>query len=119
MSNTLNAKIVSIISTRKDGTPFTKSNGASYNLVNCVITDGPLKGQRVLAQRTTINADGIVKDEVVIGQEVVLYPSKSDTGTIFLEVSTATPTVSNEMLAEVLYGEVASKSNATADSMFQ
>ena len=104
MNQTLNARIDTISHTRKDGSKFIKSNNAEYILCNCVVTEGPLKGQRVLAQRTTINGDGEVKAEVTVGQDVVLYATKSPTGTIFLEVSTATATVSNDLLNSVLFG---------------
>jgi hypothetical protein len=111
MSKTLNARIDTITNTRQDGSKFIKSNNAEYILCNCIVTEGPLKGQRVLAQRTTINGEGVAKSDVVVGQEVVLYPSVTSTGTVFLEVSTATPTVSNDVLA-AYFNEVEEKVTA-------
>lgn len=40
-----------------------------------ITQDCPLKGTRVIAQRTTKNADGRVKSNVSVGQDILVYPT--------------------------------------------
>ena len=50
-----------------------KSNGGKSELHRATIADGPLKGQVVLANRTTVNKDGDAKSSCAEGDEVTLH----------------------------------------------
>ena len=52
-----------------------KANGASYVLMNVLITSGPATGLTVLATRTTITKDAVVKSVPELNTEVTLYHS--------------------------------------------
>ena len=86
---TYNAQIKSVTAQLKE-----KSNGGKTQLVQAFIVDGPLKGLTVLAQRTVLNAQGVEKPAVAVGDEVTLHhtqqPSAVKAGTMqnFFEVST-------------------------------
>jgi len=86
--STFKATIVSTIEELKN-----KSNGGQTQLCQALITDGPLKGLTVLAQRTVKNAAGAAKPLVKANDDVTLHhsqlPSTTKPGTMtnFFEVS--------------------------------
>ena len=91
------------------GAIFTKqkSNGATYTCVNAEILDGPAKGMIILATRTTITKDGVIKALPNIGDSVVLYhtvvPStkEGEKNQHFFEISTGTLSATNADLDAV------------------
>jgi hypothetical protein len=78
-----------------------KSNGASYVLMNVLITSGPAKGLTVLATRTTITKDAVVKALPELNAEVTLYHSvvpstkEGEKNQHFFEISTGADTANN------------------------
>jgi len=85
---------------------FNKSNGGSYVLQNCKITNaGPLKGTVVSGTRTTKNANGDEKEVVPVGTEVKLFltrvPSDTHAGGYmnFFEISTGLSASQDELNA--------------------
>lgn len=96
---------------------MSKSNGAEYVLINCLILDGPAKGSVVAGTRTVVNAEGIEKSIPSIDDEVTLHhsvvPSTSKPGSFvhFFEISTAMQTESNDALT-ALFGVTAEADNA-------
>ena len=78
-----------------------KANGASYVLMNVLITSGPAKGLTVLATRTTITKEAVVKSVPELNAEVTLYhtvvPStkEGEKNQHFFEISTGSDTASN------------------------
>ena len=84
-----------------------KTNGASYVLMNVLITSGPAKGLTVLATRTTITKDAVVKSVPELNAEVTLYhtvvPStkQGEKNQHFFEISTGSDTASNADLDAV------------------
>lgn len=91
------------------GAIFTKqkSNGATYSCLNVSIEDGPAKGLVVLATRTTITKDGLVKILPVIGDAVTVYhtvvPStkEGEKNQHFFEISTGIMSATNSDLDTV------------------
>ncbi len=86
---------------------LSKVNGAQYVLVNVEITEGPAKGLVVLATRTTLTAEKVVKAIPAIDEEVVLYhtvvPStrEGEKNQHFFEIGTGIQTASNTALDSV------------------
>lgn len=78
-----------------------KANGASYVLMNVLITSGPGKGLTVLGTRTTITKDAVVKSVPELNAEVTLYhtvvPStkEGEKNQHFFEISTGADTATN------------------------
>ncbi len=78
-----------------------KANGASYVLMNVEITSGPAKGLTVLATRTTITKDAVVKSVPEVDAVVTLYhtvvPSTKpgEKNQHFFEISTGADTANN------------------------
>jgi len=75
---------------------FDKANGGEYVLHACLVTEGPLNGKTVTGTRTIANAEGEQKDPVAKGDQVVVYPRKSERGKWFFEISTAIPSISDD-----------------------
>lgn len=86
-----------------------KANGASYVLMNVLITSGPAVGLTVLATRTTITKDAKVKDIPALNAEVTLYHSivpstkEGEKNQHFFEISTGADTASNADL-DAIFG---------------
>ena len=78
-----------------------KANGASYVLMNVLITSGPAKGLTVLATRTTITKEAVVKSVPELNAEVTLYHSvvpstkEGEKNQHFFEISTGSDTANN------------------------
>jgi len=78
-----------------------KSNGASYMLMNVEITSGPAKGLTVLATRTTITKEAVVKSVPEMDSVVTLYHSvvpstkEGEKNQHFFEISTGADTATN------------------------
>ena len=78
-----------------------KSNGASYILMNVEITSGPAKGLTVLATRTTITKEAVVKSVPELDTVVTLYHSvvpstkEGEKNQHFFEISTGADTATN------------------------
>lgn len=68
------AIVVSVMTTDKNDQPLmkTRADGSKspYSLCNLKITEGPLKGKSLLAQRSLENRLGIAKETVAVGDEV-------------------------------------------------
>ena len=115
MSN-YKAKVVSIV----EGTK-TKSNGGEVQLCQTLITEGPLKGLTVLAQRTIKNAEGVSKPSVSVNQEVTLYHSQLESttnpGTMqnFFEVSTGLGATQDDINARLALAVSAATANTLAE----
>ena len=100
------ASIITVITTTKDGEPLmkTRANGeqSPYALCSAKITEGPLKGKSVWAQRTLENRDGIAKDAVAKGDEVfVMVSIVTDAEGVkkpFFEVATSMNATDEEIL---------------------
>lgn len=81
-----------------------KSNGASYILMNVEITSGKATGLTVLATRTTITKEAVVKSVPAVDTEVTLYHSvvpstrEGEKNQHFFEISTGADTASNTEL---------------------
>lgn len=86
-----------------------KSNGASYIYMNVLITSGPAKGLTVLATRTTITKDAVVKDIPALDAEVTLYHSvvpstkAGEKNQHFFEISMGANTATNTDL-DAIFG---------------
>ena len=86
-----------------------KSNGATYVLMNVLITSGPAKGMTVLATRTTLTKDAVVKVIPELNAEVTLYHSvvpstkEGEKNQHFFEISTGADTASNADL-DAIFG---------------
>ena len=86
-----------------------KSNGASYVLMNVLITSGPATGLTVLATRTTVTKDAVVKSLPELNAEVTLYHSvvpstkEGEKNQHFFEISTGADTASNTEL-DAIFG---------------
>jgi archaellum component FlaG (FlaF/FlaG flagellin family) len=84
-----------------------KSNGAQYVLINAEITEGPAKGLIVLATRTTLTKDAVIKEIPAINAEVVLYhtvvPStkEGEKNQHFFEIGLGGETANNTELDKV------------------
>lgn len=50
-----------------------KESGATYVLHTVLVTDGPLEGKKVTAQRTLVNRDQVEKEGVDVDDEITLY----------------------------------------------
>ena len=103
MENTFKAQIKGNASEQV----FTKSNEGEYVLIQCLITEGPLKGQVVSGTRTIKNAEGAVKTVPAIGDSVTLYhramPSTTGSGyKHFFEISTGVLSASDDALTALL-----------------
>lgn len=78
-----------------------KANGASYVLMNVLITSGPATGLTVLGTRTTITKDAVVKSVPELNVEVTLYHSvvpstkEGEKNQHFFEISTGSDTANN------------------------
>jgi len=78
-----------------------KANGASYVLMNVLVTSGPAKGLTVLGTRTTITKDAVVKSVPELNAEVTLYHSvvpstkEGEKNQHFFEISTGSDTANN------------------------
>ena len=78
-----------------------KANGASYVLMNVLVTSGPAKGLTVLATRTTITKEAVVKSVPELNAEVTLYHSvvpstkEGEKNQHFFEISTGSDTANN------------------------
>lgn len=78
-----------------------KANGASYVLMNVLITSGPAKGLTVLGTRTTVTKDAVVKSLPELNAEVTLYHSvvpstkEGEKNQHFFEISTGADTANN------------------------
>ena len=88
---------------------WTKSNGAEYVLIQCLITDGPLKGQLVSGTRTIKSKDGKTKSIPSIDDNITLYhralPSTTGSGyKHFFEISTGVMSASDDTLTALLNG---------------
>ena len=81
-----------------------KATGAQYVLMNVEITEGPAKGMVVLATRTTVTAEKVVKDIPALEAEVTLYhtvvPStrQGEKNQHFFEIGTGIQSASNSAL---------------------
>jgi len=100
------AQITTVITTDKEGNELvkTRANGdkAPYALCGVRFMDGPLKGKSTWAQRTLLNREGVVKDNVTKGDEVFVIPTVIDTEDgkrAFFEVSTSVNATDDELLA--------------------
>ena len=86
---------------------MTKSNGGAYVLHTAEVLDGKLKGLKVSATRTLINAQKEEKSAVDMGQEVTLYMTveQDERGAKpFFEISTGAMADSDEsILAAIGY----------------
>ncbi len=88
---------------------WTKSNGAEYVLIQCLITEGPLKGQLVSGTRTIKSKEGKEKSIPSIGDNITLYhralPSTSGSGyKHFFEISSGVMSASDDTLTALLNG---------------
>ena len=99
------AKVGTVITTDKEGQPLTKTreNGekARYDLCTVEITEGPLAGKTVWAQRSLINREGREKEAVAPDQEVSVMVTIVDNKPFF-EISTGAPIASDEELLALL-----------------
>ena len=99
----------------------TKSNGGEIQLCNAEITEGPLKGLTVLAQRTIKNAKGEAKEPVKVGAEIQLYhtqlESTTNPGTMqnFFEVSMGTGATQDDINARLALALGTATTNAIAE----
>ena len=101
------ATIVNVITTTKEGEPLMKTRGdgskSPYSLCSAKITEGPLAGKSVWAQRTLENREGEVKDAVVKGDDVYVIASiVTDANGVskpFFEVATSMNATDEEILA--------------------
>jgi hypothetical protein len=86
-----------------------KSNGASYILMNVEITSGVAKGLTVLATRTTITKEAVVKSVPDMDTVVTLYHSvvpstkEGEKNQHFFEISTGADTATNADL-DAIFG---------------
>ena len=86
-----------------------KSNGGTYVLQNVEIQEGPAKGVIVLASRTTLTKDGVIKSVPEIGTEIVVYhtivPStkEGEKNQHFFEIGSANDTADNTTL-DAIFG---------------
>jgi len=100
------ATIVAVLTTTKDGAPLmkTRADGSQspYALCSAKITEGPLKGKSVWAQRTLENRDGVAKDNVTKGDDVAVIVSTvtGADGKVkpFFEVATSINATDEEIL---------------------
>jgi hypothetical protein len=100
------ATIITVITTTKEGEPLmkTRANGSKspYALCSAKITEGPLNGKSVWAQRTLENADGVAKDPVAKGDDVSVIVSTvtGPDGKLkpFFEVATSISATDEEIL---------------------
>lgn len=87
-----------------------KVNGATYVLMNVLITSGKATGLTVLSTRTTKTKDGIDKVLPEIGDEITLYHSvvpstkAGEKNQHFFEISMGMDTASNADL-DAAFGE--------------
>ena len=86
-----------------------KNNGASYVLMSVEITSGKAKGLTVLATRTTITKEAVVKSVPEMDSVVTLYHSvvpstkEGEKNQHFFEISTGADTASNATL-DAIFG---------------
>jgi hypothetical protein len=95
-------QVTTVITTNKEGSELvkTRANGdsAPYALCGVRFLDGPLKGKSTWAQRTLLNREGIIKENVAKGDEVFVIASVYDNKPFF-EISTSVNATDSEMLA--------------------
>ena len=88
---------------------MTKSNGATYVLINVLITSGKAIGLTVLATRTTMTKDAVIKSVPQIDDNVTLYHSvvpstkEGEKNQHFFEISTGSDTATNAEL-DAIFG---------------
>ena len=87
---------------------MTKSNGAKYVLINCMITSGPAEGLVVAGTFTTLTAEGVEKEVPAPETEVILYrevlPSTKEAGKFvnFFNIGLGYTQADNDLLNSLL-----------------
>lgn len=109
--------IKSVISTTKEGLPLVKKRAdgtfSRYDLCSVELTEGPLMGQAVWANRTLQNSTGIDKEAVAEGQEVLLYGNVVDGKPLFT-VATGATVASDADILSMLFGVTVGATAASA-----
>lgn len=107
MENSFKAEVVSPAIARDGKTNISKQNSGVYNLHRVLVLDGPLKGNKVLGQRTILNKDGEDKAPCQVGDEVTIHMSIVDSTTepgkkaYFFEIEKES-TLNNDAIAALL-----------------